>query len=155
MVASSFCNGRKSAFKHYLRFDRRIKCRVLTVRFSHWYFLEIRQLIKINLITLKNTNTWTKLLQKRLWSDLEIMHIKNCNKCWQSAHLKNFKVQYLNHQASDHPGFCTFFHSSFQTFSGCSICFQNCITSNMTKGGSHEQNTSKSLYGWLLTAFSE
>ena len=59
-------------------FDHRIQCRVLAVRFSHWYFLETMQLIKMKLIIVKNKNTWTKLLQEHLWSNLylEITHVK-------------------------------------------------------------------------------
>ena len=46
-----------------------------------------------------------------------------------SVHLKNFEVQYLNNQASDHSGSHMFAH----TLLGYSICFQNCVTSNMIK----------------------
>ena len=62
-----------------------------------------------------------------------------------SADLKNFEVQYLSNQATDHPGSYTFFRSFFHILSGYNICFQNCITSNMTKFESHEQTPSKSI----------
>ena len=45
-----------------------------------------------------------------------------------SAHLKNYKVQYLNNQASDDPGFClfahlfTFFQAKLQLCSPCMKC---------------------------------
>ena len=38
-------------------FDNRIQSKILTMRFSHQRFLETKQLIKINVITVKNTNT--------------------------------------------------------------------------------------------------
>ena len=50
-----------------------------------------------------------------------------------SAHLKNFDVQYLNNQASDHPGSYVFFANLFTPFQDIVSVFQNCVTSYMTK----------------------
>ena len=61
--------------------------------------------------------------------------------CEEYEHL-NQKVLYLNNQASDHPA-C--FYSPFHTLLGYSICFENCVTSSMTKFESLEQDPSKSL----------
>ena len=57
-----------------------------------------------------------------------------------STHMTNFEMQYLNNQAFDHPGSYVFF--AHHTLSGYSIYSQNCVTSNMTKFESHEQNHS-------------
>ena len=52
---------------------------------------------------------------------------------------KYVKVLYLNKQESDRPCSYLFLCLHFHTISGYIICFQNCVTSNMTEFESHGQ----------------
>ena len=98
---------------------RGIQCRVLTVRLSHWYFLETMQLIEwkfddheIFLIRLIISQYCVPKIAKRV----------DVSKFWK-----------LRKAISLWPSIWSFAHLFRNTLSSCGICFQNCITLDLTK----------------------
>ena len=97
-----------------------------------------KELVKINLIIVKNRTpeqNWCRTV-----SDLTCTWRYCMSKTAINAGVstsESFNVQYLNNQTSDHPG--SYMFLTVHTLSGYSICFQNCITTNMTKSESLKQ----------------